>query len=59
MTTEQTPAGGVAWWAHIGGFVAGVAAVWLLRRYLRPATPARRPHAVQPGHRRIHFFDHR
>lgn len=24
--------GGVAWWAHIGGFVAGVVLVWLFRR---------------------------
>jgi membrane associated rhomboid family serine protease len=28
--------GGIAWWAHIGGFVAG----WLLLRPLEPATAA-------------------
>lgn len=30
--------GGVAWWAHIGGFVAGVVSVWLLNKAgtLRP-----------------------
>jgi membrane associated rhomboid family serine protease len=31
--------GGVAWWAHIGGFVAGLVLVWVLQR------PARRPPA--------------
>lgn len=30
MTTE--PMGGVAWWAHVGGFVTGLVLVWPLRR---------------------------
>jgi membrane associated rhomboid family serine protease len=30
--TLAEDAAGVAWWAHIGGFVAGVAVVPLLRR---------------------------
>lgn len=32
----EADAGGVAWWAHIGGFLAGMA---LLTRFLRPAPP--------------------
>jgi len=27
--------GGVAWWAHIGGFVAGLVLVWVFRSYKR------------------------
>jgi hypothetical protein len=30
-------AGGVAWWAHVGGFVAGVVLVFLVRPRRRPA----------------------
>ncbi len=52
-------AGGVAWWAHIGGFVAGVATVLLLRRRLRAPTSVRRPLAERPGHRRIHIVRRR
>ena len=48
-------AGGVAFWAHIGGFAAGVATVLLLRGRLREPTTARRPLAERPGHRRIHL----
>jgi len=36
--TSQT--GGVAWWAHIGGFVAGLVLVWLFQN--RKRRPARR-----------------
>jgi len=38
MAIGATQAGGVAWWAHIGGFVVGFWVAWLLRRsrYLRP-----------------------
>jgi membrane associated rhomboid family serine protease len=32
----QVAAGGVAFWAHIGGFVAGLVLVWLLPRRPRP-----------------------
>jgi membrane associated rhomboid family serine protease len=37
--------GGVAWWAHIGGFLAGLAVTFWLRnhRRLRAAVQARRP----------------
>ncbi|MEZ5330922.1 MAG: rhomboid family intramembrane serine protease [Thermoanaerobaculia bacterium] len=31
---------GIAWWAHVGGFVAGMVLVWLFAR--RPAPPGRR-----------------
>jgi membrane associated rhomboid family serine protease len=38
----QTTAGsGVAWWAHIGGFIAGVVLIWSLKR------PTRRPRFAQ------------
>jgi rhomboid family protein len=39
------PAGGVAWWAHVGGFVVGVALVPLLRRRDSDARPWRVEHA--------------
>jgi len=31
LAIASVQAGGVAWWAHIGGFAIGVAAAWLLR----------------------------
>ena len=31
ISVAGTQAAGVAWWAHIGGFVAGMAAVWILK----------------------------
>jgi membrane associated rhomboid family serine protease len=34
--------GGVAWWAHIGGFIAGIVLVKLME-------PARRPRPVSGG----------
>lgn len=33
--------GGVAWWAHVGGFVAGLALVFLMRPRRRPAASVR------------------
>ena len=30
--TAHEPAGGVAFWAHVAGFVAGISAVWIFRR---------------------------
>jgi len=36
------PGGGVAWWAHIGGFAAGFALVWLFQS--RKRRPPSRPH---------------
>jgi membrane associated rhomboid family serine protease len=38
LNTVQST-GGVAWWAHIGGFVAGVVLVWLLRPAPEPRWP--------------------
>jgi membrane associated rhomboid family serine protease len=40
-------AGGIAWWAHIGGFAAGFVLVWLFRK------PRRRP----PARTRMVMFD--
>jgi membrane associated rhomboid family serine protease len=34
---SSAASGGVAWWAHIGGFLAGMIAVWIFRK------PERRP----------------
>jgi hypothetical protein len=42
--------GGVAWWAHVGGFVAGV--LWVMasrNRGLRPPVVERLPRAARPG----------
>jgi hypothetical protein len=49
----STASGGVAWWAHIGGFAAGAAIVYLLRRAgaLRP--PVRE---IRPGADRIRMY---
>ncbi|MEX0700535.1 MAG: rhomboid family intramembrane serine protease [Planctomycetales bacterium] len=37
---------GVAWWAHIGGFVAGMGVAWILKmaHYLRPPANGTRPY---------------
>jgi membrane associated rhomboid family serine protease len=32
----STEGGGVAWWAHIGGFIAGMVLFSLLKRELSP-----------------------
>jgi membrane associated rhomboid family serine protease len=46
---------GVAWWAHIGGFVAGAAVVWLLDRLhaLRPRNRTIRPNTDHVTHYRV------
>jgi len=31
MTLDETSGGGVAWWAHVGGFITGIVLIWLLR----------------------------
>ena len=37
---EQT--GGVAWWAHIGGFAAGFLLIWIFKRREKPRGPIKR-----------------
>lgn len=32
LAITSTQSAGVAWWAHVGGFAAGFAAIWLLRQ---------------------------
>ncbi|MCB9872149.1 MAG: rhomboid family intramembrane serine protease [Planctomycetes bacterium] len=51
----QAPAGGVAWWAHIGGFAVGFAAAMLLRRRqaIRPPVDSMRPRSDRSGIYRI------
>ena len=55
MSISSTQTGGVAWWAHIGGFIVGFVVVWILRK--RRGTPRVE---VLPGtqrpfhHRRFH-----
>jgi membrane associated rhomboid family serine protease len=39
LSMGEQAAGGIAWWAHIGGFVAG----WLLTPLLRRRAPTHRP----------------
>ncbi len=50
MSIGAVQSGGVAWWAHVGGFVAGFVVVWILRRthVLRS-----RPGTVVPGTDRL------
>ena len=49
---------GVAWWAHIGGFVAGLAIAYLLKRArrLRPRVETVRPHTDRPTMYRVNFW---
>ncbi len=37
---EATAGTGIAWWAHIGGFLAGIVLIWFFRRPGRPRAPA-------------------
>jgi len=57
---QSASASGVAWWAHIGGFLAGLAVTWWLEdhRHLRPRVDRIRPgtdrivsHTWRPGSR--------
>jgi len=42
--------GGIAWWAHVGGFLAGLGLVWMLgRRTPLPGTGAPMPPPTGPG----------
>jgi len=43
LTTVQQGMGGVAYFAHIGGFVTGLVITWLLRRQLQPEAPISYP----------------
>ncbi len=43
--------GGIAWWAHIGGFLAGLAAVMVFGGGAHPAPPPLRPGAKTTAHR--------
>jgi len=47
---------GVAWWAHIGGFAAGVAIAWILKNQdvTRPRVDRTRPNTDRMTHYRIH-----
>jgi membrane associated rhomboid family serine protease len=48
ITSQNT--GGVAWWAHIGGFAAGLVVAWLLEQIhqLRPPVQELRPNTQRP-----------
>jgi membrane associated rhomboid family serine protease len=58
--STQSGAAGVAWWAHIGGFVAGmvVAKVLDLTHHLRPPVLARRPGTEHIGMHRLGPGEH-
>ncbi|HUS39633.1 MAG: rhomboid family intramembrane serine protease [Pirellulales bacterium] len=49
-------AAGVAWWAHIGGFVSGVIVAFVLNKihYLRPEVDEIRPHTDHVGAYRVY-----
>ena len=53
--------GNIAWWAHIGGFVAGFAVAWLLGRMhaTRPQVEVIRPHTDHASVYRVPYRDHR
>ncbi|MBW2467368.1 MAG: rhomboid family intramembrane serine protease [Deltaproteobacteria bacterium] len=44
LNSEQMVGGGVAWWAHVGGFMAGVLLLYVFRckDWQRPVEPSRR-----------------
>lgn len=60
LSIVATEAGGVAWWAHIGGFVAGLLLVRLFRKSgrLRPGVELRLPNAERFGHYRFRAQRH-
>jgi membrane associated rhomboid family serine protease len=45
LALGEDSTGGIAWWAHIGGFVAG----WLVTPMLRRATSGYRPYYRDEG----------
>lgn len=60
VSISGTEVAGVAWWAHIGGFVAGLAIAWLLRSshymkeqvtVVRPGTDKTRYYRIKRGPR--------
>jgi len=54
-TISTLQATGVAWWAHIGGFLAGVALAWELREHhkLRPPVERVLPHTDRASYYRF------
>jgi membrane associated rhomboid family serine protease len=56
LSAGGVAAGGVAWWAHIGGFVVGAAVALLLghQQWLRPKNPVIRPGTDHPRLYRVH-----
>jgi membrane associated rhomboid family serine protease len=55
MAIEGTEAGGVAWWAHIGGFAAGALIAWLMgsTKLVSPTNGERMPEASHVGSYRV------
>lgn len=55
VSISGTLASGVAWWAHIGGFVAGLASVWILNKSHHMSEPvkARTPDTDHTTYHRI------
>ncbi|NIL98739.1 MAG: rhomboid family intramembrane serine protease [Planctomycetales bacterium] len=56
FSVGSTRAAGVAWWAHIGGFVVGLAVAFGLNQihFLRPKVDKIRPHTDHAGSYRIY-----
>jgi membrane associated rhomboid family serine protease len=55
LSISDTLATGVAWWAHVGGFVAGMAAVWILNKSHHMSEPvkARTPNTDHTTYYRV------
>jgi len=56
LSISSMQAGGVAWWAHIGGFLAGMLVAATLKNWnwLRPPVDSRRPHSEPGRYYRVH-----
>ena len=54
---DASDVGGVAWWAHVGGFVAGMALLAVFKRHAAPSrAPARHYVYGHPAPRRYYRF---
>jgi membrane associated rhomboid family serine protease len=55
-SSEAGDVGGVAWWAHVGGFVAGMLLLYVFRKRRAPPRPAAARHFVYPHPSERHHY---